>query len=452
MDRDDHAEYISGYHVKPGQEIPSELDSLSQPKGDLSSHLQHTGPVEQLSRTGSPGAITTMIGSSVSLLRSTGPKSTKGNNRGDLADSANILNLKPNSSSRCNFSGEANRHVHKAQNLTSRSQSIEAIRGHYNSQTITSISHERQVGLLNKQNHTKPIGTKETVFGYQKFGRSSNYGSYRNTRDSSENVWGPRANRDTYKRSFGSTNGKLYANQLVCRNKYNKPDFQSKHDKAKFFMIKSFNEDDIHKSIKYNVWTSTPLGNEKLDAAFWDAQGLMEKGSKCPIFLFFSVNSSGQFVGLAEMLGPVDFNKNMDFWQQEKWKGFLPLKWHIVKDIPNQMFQNITLENNGNHPVVFSKDTQEIGLPQGLQMLQIFKNYIPRTMLLDDFEFYEQREKSLQAIRRRRSARMNSDREFYGNSNHVKHVEEAASNLNVTGKSRNRFDLPSPSNGRRFGS
>ncbi|XP_042435032.1 YTH domain-containing protein ECT2-like isoform X2 [Zingiber officinale] len=451
MDRDDHAEYISGYHVKPGQEIPSELDSLSQPKGDLSSHLQHTGPVEQLSRTGSPGAITTMIGSSVSLLRSTGPKSTKGNNRGDLADSANILNLKPNSSSRCNFSGEANRHVHKAQNLTSRSQSIEAIRGHYNSQTITSISHERQVGLLNKQNHTKPIGTKETVFGYQKFGRSSNYGSYRNTRDSSENVWGPRANRDTYKRSFGSTNGKLYANQLVCRNKYNKPDFQSKHDKAKFFMIKSFNEDDIHKSIKYNVWTSTPLGNEKLDAAFWDAQGLMEKGSKCPIFLFFSVNSSGQFVGLAEMLGPVDFNKNMDFWQQEKWKGFLPLKWHIVKDIPNQMFQNITLENNGNHPVVFSKDTQEIGLPQGLQMLQIFKNYIPRTMLLDDFEFYEQREKSLQAIRRRRSARMNSDREFYGNSNHV-HVEEAASNLNVTGKSRNRFDLPSPSNGRRFGS
>ncbi|XP_074568999.1 uncharacterized protein LOC141825515 isoform X2 [Curcuma longa] len=358
MDCSDHAEYIPGYYVKPGQEIPSGLDSLSQPKVALSSHLQLTGPVEQLSRTGSPGTITTRIGSSVSLLSSKGPKTTKGNSRGDLADSVNILNLKPNSSSRCNFPGEVNRHVHKAQNLTSRSPSI-ATRGHYNSQTTTSISHERQVGLLDKQNHTEPRGTKETVFGYQKFGRSSNYRSYRNTRDSSENVWGPRANRDTYKRSFGSTDGKLYSNQLVCRNKYNKPDFQCKHEEAKFFMIKSFNEDDIHKSIKYNVWASTPLGNEKLDAAFWDAQVLVENGSKCPIFLFFSVNSSGQFVGLAEMLGPVDFNKNMDFWQQEKWNGFFPLKWHIVKDIPNRMFQNITLENNGNNPVVFSKDTQE---------------------------------------------------------------------------------------------
>lgn len=179
----------------------------------------------------------------------------------------------------------------QAQNLTSHSQSIEATRGHYNSQTITSISHEQQVGLLNKQNHIKPSGTKETVFGYEKFGRNSNYRSYRNTRDSSENVWGPRANRGTYKRSFGSMDGKLYANQLVCRNKYNKPDFQTKHEEAKFFMIKSFNEDDIHKSIKYNVWASTPLGNEKLDAAFWDAQGLMEKGSTCPIFLFFSVSN-----------------------------------------------------------------------------------------------------------------------------------------------------------------
>lgn len=52
-------------------------------------------------------------------------------------------------------------------------------------------------------------------------------------------------------------------------------------------------------------------------------------------------------------------------------------------------------------------------------MLQIFKDHSPRTMLLDDFEFYEQREKSLQAIRRRQSARMNSDREFYDNDNHV---------------------------------
>ncbi|KAF2309268.1 hypothetical protein GH714_001440 [Hevea brasiliensis] len=27
------------------------------------------------------------------------------------------------------------------------------------------------------------------------------------------------------------------------------------------------------------------------------------------------VNTSGQFIGLVEMVGPVDFNKNMEYWQ-----------------------------------------------------------------------------------------------------------------------------------------
>jgi hypothetical protein len=33
---------------------------------------------------------------------------------------------------------------------------------------------------------------------------------------------------------------------------------------------------------------------------------------------FVQVNASGQFCGIAEMVGPVDFNKDMDFWQQDK--------------------------------------------------------------------------------------------------------------------------------------
>ena len=39
------------------------------------------------------------------------------------------------------------------------------------------------------------------------------------------------------------------------------------------------------------------------------------------------VNGSGQFVGLGEMIGMVEFNKNMDFWQMDKWNGFFPVKW-----------------------------------------------------------------------------------------------------------------------------
>ncbi|CAI9101555.1 OLC1v1038909C5 [Oldenlandia corymbosa var. corymbosa] len=184
------------------------------------------------------------------------------------------------------------------------------------------------------------------------------------------------------------------------RDKYNLEDFQTEYGNAKFFVIKSYSEDDIHKCVKYDVWSSTPNGNKKLDAAFREAEAkASETGTKCPIFLFFSVNASGQFVGVAEMIGQVDFNKNMDFWQLDKWNGFFPLKWHIVKDLPNNLLKHIILENNENRPVTFSRDTQEVGLKQGIEMLNIFKSYSAKTTLLDDFLFYENREKTLKAKR-----------------------------------------------------
>lgn len=77
---------------------------------------------------------------------------------------------------------------------------------------------------------------------------------------------------------------------LIWKDQYNLPDFPIKYDHALFFVIKSYSEDDIHKSIKYSVWASTPNGNKRLDAAYEDAQSrIAEKGSKCPVFLFFSV-------------------------------------------------------------------------------------------------------------------------------------------------------------------
>lgn len=82
----------------------------------------------------------------------------------------------------------------------------------------------------------------------------------------------------------------------VNRDQYNLPDFQVDYEVAKFYVIKSYSEDDIHKSIKYGVWASTPNGNKKLDAAFQDAETKKnETGTKCPIFLFFSVSSTDLF-------------------------------------------------------------------------------------------------------------------------------------------------------------
>ena len=72
------------------------------------------------------------------------------------------------------------------------------------------------------------------------------------------------------------------------------------------------------------------------------------------------MNASAQFCGVAEMIGPVDFEKSVDYWQQDKWTGQFPVKWHIVKDVPNNLFRHIILENNDNKPVTNSRDTQEV--------------------------------------------------------------------------------------------
>ncbi|XP_057809789.1 YTH domain-containing protein ECT4 isoform X2 [Salvia miltiorrhiza] len=191
-------------------------------------------------------------------------------------------------------------------------------------------------------------------------------------------------------------------NIIISRDQYNRVDFPVEYANAKFFVIKSYSEDDVHKSIKYNVWSSTPNGNKKLNAAYEDAKRLAAGDSRsCPIFLFFSVNASGQFCGIAEMTGPVDFHRDMDFWQQDKWSGSFPVKWHIIKDLPNPNFRHIILENNENKPVTNSRDTQEISFKKGLEMLKIFKGHTSKTSLLDDFMYYENRQRILQGERAR---------------------------------------------------
>lgn len=176
----------------------------------------------------------------------------------------------------------------------------------------------------------------------------------------------------------------------------NRFDFPTDYENAKFFVIKSFSEDNVHKSIKYGVWASTPHGNKKLDAAYHEAK---ETDDRCPIFLLFSVNASGQFCGVAEMVGPVDFENSADYWQQDRWSGQFPVKWLIIKDVPNSRFRHLLLENNDNKPVTHSRDSQEVNLEQGVEMLRIFKEHDARTSILDDFDFYDERERSLKERR-----------------------------------------------------
>ena len=84
--------------------------------------------------------------------------------------------------------------------------------------------------------------------------------------------------------------------------------------------------------------------------------------------LFYSVNGSGHFCGMAQMLGHVDYDRSSSVWLQDKWKGQFEVKWIYVKDVPNSQLRHIRLENNENKPVTNSRDTQEILGDKGKQV------------------------------------------------------------------------------------
>jgi YTH domain-containing family protein len=96
---------------------------------------------------------------------------------------------------------------------------------------------------------------------------------------------------------------------------------------------------------------------------------------------------------MAEMMSPIDYEHQTDVWQMSnKWQGKFEVKWIYVKDVPNQQFRNIRLENNENKPVTNSRDTQEIPYEKGKMMLKTMHLYRDKTSIFDDFQYYESKQ------------------------------------------------------------
>lgn len=150
---------------------------------------------------------------------------------------------------------------------------------------------------------------------------------------------------------------------------------------ARFFVIKSNSREDVLLSIKHGIWCSTKYGNTKLNQAYNEA-----KAKNMSLYLYFSVNTSGLFCGLAEMTSNVDFDAKTDLWAQDKWKGKFDLKWIFVKDVPNSKLKHIILPNNENKPVTHSRDAQEIPFDKGVEMLNVFRTYQHTSTIFDETE------------------------------------------------------------------
>ncbi|TKS76854.1 YTH domain-containing family protein 1 [Collichthys lucidus] len=182
--------------------------------------------------------------------------------------------------------------------------------------------------------------------------------------------------------------------KLRAAHSYNPKEFDWNLKNGRVFIIKSYSEDDIHRSIKYSIWCSTEHGNKRLDSAF---RAMNAKG---PVYLLFSVNGSGHFCGVAEMRSPVDYGTSAGVWAQDKWKGKFDVNWLFVKDVPNSQLRHIRLENNDNKPVTNSRDTQEVPLEKAKQVLKIIAQYKHTTSIFDDFSHYEKKQEEEEVVKK----------------------------------------------------
>jgi hypothetical protein len=175
--------------------------------------------------------------------------------------------------------------------------------------------------------------------------------------------------------SASAVNAIAAENELALSN-----DSFENNTQFKLFIIKSYSKEDVVHSIKYNVWCSTQLGNQKLDKAFHECQNRKEMS----VYLLFSVCGSSKFCGLAKMISKVDFESKCNIWTNDKWKGKFEIKWEFIKDVPHYKFKHIILENNENKPVTITRDAHEVTMPQATEVVNIFTSYPTKTTILDE--------------------------------------------------------------------
>ena len=140
----------------------------------------------------------------------------------------------------------------------------------------------------------------------------------------------------------------------------------------------------------HKVWSSTHEGNEKLSQTF--KHSVANMAACYPIFLFFSLNQSGQFCGVAQLASDLNSHSTLITPNNSKTAslgGNFAVKWLFCKDIPNKFFKHLSNKLNENKPVANSRDTQEVSFMEGVGMLEIFRDFQEQTSIFNDFDQFE---------------------------------------------------------------
>ncbi len=118
---------------------------------------------------------------------------------------------------------------------------------------------------------------------------------------------------------------------------------------SRFFIIKSANDENLKVSQRNEEWATTTFNQDKLDKAYQSCTN---------VILFFSVNKSAHFQGMAKMISRLTNHLSRE-WQNEGVKlGYsFRVKWLVSSKLPFSRISHIKNALSNYEPIRKARDT-----------------------------------------------------------------------------------------------
>ncbi|MGH0173973.1 UNVERIFIED_CONTAM: hypothetical protein FKN15_066886 [Acipenser sinensis] len=138
---------------------------------------------------------------------------------------------------------------------------------------------------------------------------------------------------------------------------------------ARFFLIKSNNHENVSLAKAKGVWSTLPVNEKKLNAAFRSARS---------VILVFSVRESGKFQGFARLSSESHHGGSPIHWvlpagmNAKMLGGVFRIDWICRRELPFTKTAHLSNPWNEHKPVKIGRDGQEIELECGTQLCLLF--------------------------------------------------------------------------------
>ncbi|MEQ2248357.1 hypothetical protein ILYODFUR_018353 [Ilyodon furcidens] len=138
---------------------------------------------------------------------------------------------------------------------------------------------------------------------------------------------------------------------------------------ARFFLIKSNNHENVSLAKAKGVWSTLPVNEKKLNAAFQSARS---------VILIFSVRESGKFQGFARLSSESHHGGSPIHWvlpagmNAKMLGGVFKIDWLCRRELPFLKTAHLSNPWNDHKPVKIGRDGQEIQPKVGAQLCALF--------------------------------------------------------------------------------